>query len=66
MLSLTKVSQFFGSKFFDKKRFAAGNKNSKGISLENKSNFMCLGEGKITMRLSACLGLQPYNNSGAF
>jgi hypothetical protein len=56
LLSSTKVRQFFGSKIFDKKGSAAGDRNFKGISLENKGRGMYWAADKITMKgFSACL-----------
>jgi hypothetical protein len=59
LLSSTKVRQFFGSKFIEEKRSAAGDRNSKDISLENKEKNMCLAAIKITMKwIAVCLGFQ--------
>jgi hypothetical protein len=59
LLSLIKVRQFFGGKFFEEKRSAAADRNSKGISLENKEKNMCLAAVKTTMKgIAVCLGFQ--------
>jgi hypothetical protein len=59
LLSSTEVRQFFGSKFFDEKRSAAGDRDSKDICLENIEKHMCLAAVKIKMKgIAACLGFK--------
>jgi hypothetical protein len=50
LLPSTKVRQFFGIKFFDEKRSAAGDTNFKDISLENKAKGMGWAADKINMK----------------
>jgi hypothetical protein len=47
LLPSTKVRQFFGFKFFDEKRSAAGDTNFKDIYLENKAKAMCWAADKL-------------------
>jgi hypothetical protein len=61
LLPATNVRQFFGTNFFDKKRSAAGDRNFKAISLENKGKGtgMCLAAVKIKMKgIAAFLGFE--------
>jgi hypothetical protein len=50
LLPSTKVRQFFGNKFLDEKRFAAGDTNFKDISLEIKAKGMCWTAEKIKIK----------------
>jgi Na+-transporting NADH:ubiquinone oxidoreductase subunit NqrA len=57
-----KLKAFFGSKFFDRKRSAAGDTKSKAISFENYEKIMCLVIDKILKTMIVAFLDGPLSN----